>query len=298
MSAVLTRMRRDSGQAMLFMVFALLGLVGMTSLVIDGGSWFRTQRQVQTAADAAALAGAQDLPNTGNANTTAVDYAGQKNGIPAPKVTFPNGVAEIDVIAERPVSGIFMPALNATARAHARAAVTVPLSLKNVGPIAVENTQEKLACKPTPCFNEPTKLSFDDDDITKSKYGLLNLKRSGTVGLAEMKSWVANGYSDALPVNTNYPPVNGDKNGIKNELDGAVANHQILLFPVFDSATWATGFHVIAWAAFVIDSVDKWTGSKHELTGHFVQLFVHDVPAGNPIGGSDDFGVHIITLTQ
>ena len=35
MSALRTRMRSESGQAMVFLVFALLGLVGMVSLVID-----------------------------------------------------------------------------------------------------------------------------------------------------------------------------------------------------------------------------------------------------------------------
>ena len=38
----------------------------MGALVIDGGSWFRAQRHLQTSADAAALAGAQDLPFAGN----------------------------------------------------------------------------------------------------------------------------------------------------------------------------------------------------------------------------------------
>ena len=44
--------RRESGQAMVFLVFALAGFVGMAALVIDGGSWLRSQRQLQTAADA------------------------------------------------------------------------------------------------------------------------------------------------------------------------------------------------------------------------------------------------------
>ena len=51
MNGLRARMRGDSGQAMVFIVFALMGLVLMTGLVVDGGSWRRTQRQVQTAAD-------------------------------------------------------------------------------------------------------------------------------------------------------------------------------------------------------------------------------------------------------
>ena len=62
MSSLLTRMRNDSGQALVFVALILTVLVGMAALVIDGGSWYQADRRLQTAADAAALAGAQDLP--------------------------------------------------------------------------------------------------------------------------------------------------------------------------------------------------------------------------------------------
>jgi Putative Flp pilus-assembly TadE/G-like len=301
-SALLTRVRRDSGQAMLFMVFALMGLVGMASLVVDGGSWFRTQRQVQTAADAAALAGAQDLPLDQTAALANANSYAQQNfaGIAAPVVSFPSA-AEIDVVAERPVSGIFLPALNATARAHARAQVSAPDMLKNVAPIAVYKDLACIVSDPT-CFGQPVTLAFDEDaefDPTKSKFGLLDLDRDGTIGAGEMKDWLENGYPDALPINTDYPPANGEKNGIKQQLEDAADDERVLLFPVYDSANATTGYHVIGWAAFIIDEVVKWDGHEHELTGHFVTFIASDLAAGNPITDPDlNFGVKVITLTQ
>ena len=301
MSALSTRLRSDSGQAMLFVVVALLGLVGLVSLVVDGGSWFRTQRQVQTAADAAALAGAQNLPidQTG-ARSTAISYAQQNfSGIAAPTITFPSA-AEIDVVAAKPVNGIILPALNATARAHARAQVSAPSSLKNVAPIAVYKDYACIVTNPT-CFGQTVVLGFDDDnpfDPTKSKFGLLDLDRDGSAGTGDMKNWLDNGYPDFLPVNTIYPPANGEKNGIKSQLQSAADAHRVLLFPVYDTAT-VTGYHVIGWAAFVIDDIGKWAGKEHVLTGHFVTFLATDLAAGNPITDpSLDFGVHVITLTQ
>lgn len=301
MSALSTRLRSDSGQAMLFVVVALLGLVGLVSLVVDGGSWFRTQRQVQTAADAAALAGAQNLPidQTG-ARSTAISYAQQNfSGIAAPTITFPSA-AEIDVVAAKPVNGIILPALNATARAHARAQVSAPSSLKNVAPIAVYKDYACIVTNPT-CFGQTVVLGFDDDnpfDPTKSKFGLLDLDRDGSAGSGDMKNWLDNGYPDFLPVNTIYPPANGEKNGIKSQLQSAADAHRVLLFPVYDTAT-AAGYHVIGWAAFVIDDIGKWAGKEHVLTGHFVTFLATDLAAGNPITDpSLDFGVHVITLTQ
>ena len=301
MSALSTRMRRESGQAMLFVVFAILGLVGIASLVIDGGSWFRTQRQVQTAADAAALAGAQNLPlDQPGARTAANDYAQQNfSGIAAPTVTFPS-VGEIDVVAAKPVSGILLPALNATARAHARAQISAPSMLKNVAPIAVYKDYACIVTNPT-CFGTTVVLGFDEDnpyDPTKSKFGLLDLDRDGSAGSGDMKTWLDNGYPDFLPVNTTYPPANGEKNGIQSNLQSAADAHRVLLFPVYDSAT-VTGYHVIGWAAFVIDDIGKWTGKEHVLTGHFVTFLATDLAAGNPITDlSSDFGVHVISLTQ
>ena len=301
MSALKTRLRGDSGQAMLFVVVALLGLVGLVSLVVDGGSWFRTQRQVQTAADAAALAGAQNLPiDQAGARTTAINYAQQNfSGIAAPTITFPT-VAEIDVVAAKPVNGIILPALNATARAHARARVSAPSSLKNVAPIAVYKDYACIVTNPS-CFGQTVVLGFDDAnpyDPTKSKFGLLDLDRDGSAGSGDMKNWLDNGYPDYLPVNTTYPPANGEKNGIQTQLQNAADAHRVLLFPVYDSAT-ATGYHVIGWAAFVVDNIGKWAGKEHILTGHFVTFLATDLAAGNPITDpSLDFGVHVITLTQ
>ena len=56
--------KRENGQAMVLTVLFLAGLIGMSALVLDVGSWFREKRQLQLTADAAALAGAQALPGS------------------------------------------------------------------------------------------------------------------------------------------------------------------------------------------------------------------------------------------
>jgi Flp pilus assembly protein TadG len=311
------RMRGDSGQAMVFIVFALMGLVLMTGLVVDGGSWRRTQRQVQTAADAAALAGAQDLPIDGTASATAVSYAQQNfSGIAAPTITFPStspcvAHACIDVVAAKPVSGIFLPAINATARAHARAMVTVPSMMKNVAPVAVKNT---VACAVTNpgCYGQTVTLTFDESNVSSSNIGLIDLTCHSTsstacgsasgIGGSTLKDWIETGYADALPANQWYGVKTGETVGpVKQGFTDRVGVP--LFFPVFDTVATSGGsayfFHVIGWAAFVIDPTGvTWTSQKRQLTGHFVTYVATDLAAGDPIGGATDFGVHVITLTQ
>lgn len=50
--------RNESGQAIILIVFAIIGLVGITALAVDGGNAFLARRDVQNTADNAALAGA------------------------------------------------------------------------------------------------------------------------------------------------------------------------------------------------------------------------------------------------
>lgn len=58
-------------------------LLGFTAFVVDIGSVAMQRQNLQKAADAAALAGAQDLPSAGNAISTAISYL-DKNGVKAP----------------------------------------------------------------------------------------------------------------------------------------------------------------------------------------------------------------------
>jgi Flp pilus assembly protein TadG len=307
MRSLVARIRCESGQAFVFVALALLALVGMAALVIDGGSWYRADRRLQTAADAAALAGAQELPtDQASAETVALDYAQENySSIPAPTITFPNTYT-IDVAATADTPGVFAPVLNSafdvvTVHAEAQAQVSAPSELKDVAPIAVYKDEACIVSNPS-CFGQPVTLAFDEDaefDPTKSKFGLLDLDRDGNAGAGDMKDWLENGYQDYLPINTDYPSANGEKNGIKQELEDAAEAQRVLLFPVYDSANASTGYHVIGWAAFVIDEVVKWAGHEHEFTGHFVTFVATDLAAGDPISDPDlDFGVHVITLTR
>jgi Flp pilus assembly protein TadG len=64
--------RSEQGQVVAFVVVALVGLLGVAALVTDVGIAWYAKRQLQASVDAAALAGAQDLPDV----TTAVSRAG------------------------------------------------------------------------------------------------------------------------------------------------------------------------------------------------------------------------------
>jgi hypothetical protein len=58
-----SRSRDERGQVIVLVVVALVGILGMCALVIDVGYLYWNQRHLQASADAAALAGAMELPD-------------------------------------------------------------------------------------------------------------------------------------------------------------------------------------------------------------------------------------------
>jgi hypothetical protein len=65
----------ERGQAIILIVFAIIGLVGMTALAIDGGNALIDRRRTETAASAAALTAALTRINGGDWRSTALATA-------------------------------------------------------------------------------------------------------------------------------------------------------------------------------------------------------------------------------
>ena len=72
--------RREDGQALIFSVLMLAVLLGVASLVVDGGNALLQRRNQQGVADAAAMAAVRDLPASSSAaDAAARSYATTQN---------------------------------------------------------------------------------------------------------------------------------------------------------------------------------------------------------------------------
>lgn len=80
MRSIFKRIKRETGQSTIIIALAIVVLCGVAALVVDTGMAYVEKGQLQTAADAAALAAAHDLPSVSTAKNTAIRYA-EKNGI-------------------------------------------------------------------------------------------------------------------------------------------------------------------------------------------------------------------------
>jgi Flp pilus assembly protein TadG len=305
----------ERGSIVVFVVLFMAALLGMCAFAIDVGSWFTSQRHLQAAADAATLAAAQDLPDTSTASATATSYANANiSGLNSWSPTFPDA-STIDIRVSKTVAGVFSKVLSidtVTVHAHARAQVGTPGSLRNAAPVAVKASA---ACTTSSsgCFGVAKTLTFDDSTTTSfgsnSTFGLLDLSGSsssssactGNVGQSDQSGWITSGFPGLLSVNRYYGATTGQRTALRNALNTEVG--QVLLFPVFDSAdlSWCGnvgGFHVIGWAAFVVDQTvanSDWNPHVKTLHGHFTTYIAHNVESTPGITG---FGVKVISLVQ
>lgn len=67
------KLKGQRGQAMIIIVFAIIGLIGMTGLAVDGGMAYSDRRHAQNAADTAAMAGAMAKINASDLGVDEID---------------------------------------------------------------------------------------------------------------------------------------------------------------------------------------------------------------------------------
>ena len=187
----MTRHKQSCGQAYVITILFLAVLLAMAAAVLDIGSWYRADRSLQATVDAAALAGAQALPDgTASASTLASQYAA-KNGGGTMNITFESQVFPDDTITvsgSRPAPGFFSKMLgikSVTVHATASARAGYPTQAKWVMPIVVDEKHPKLQCNPNPCSG-PTQLVYQHFKKNGSpngagNFGFINLT-GGHVG--------------------------------------------------------------------------------------------------------------------
>jgi Putative Flp pilus-assembly TadE/G-like len=317
------KIMNQKGQSMVVTVVFLTVLMGMAALVIDAGSWYRAHRAAQSTADAAALAGAQGLPDTTRATSLANEYVGKNSGA-APgasgtAITFTKQDFETDTIqvtVTKPHPGFFaklfgLGTVSVKGRATARAWNVS--SVRGVAPITVNYKHSLLNCtrgtKPTcnPTFGVPTTLTLEDIHTSGGKdaagsFGLINLDQNDpNPGANTLADWLLNGYPGYLPIGK-YESATGASFGnsqFTSALDQQIGKE--LMFPVYRLLKGPGGnamYDIIGWVGYVITSYSI-TGSDGTIRGSFTRYVVDGVPSEHGGGGgAEGLGVHKIELTK
>jgi hypothetical protein len=311
--------RNQSGQAFVLTVLFLTALVGMAALVIDLGSWFRAHRELQATADAAALAGAQELPmSTADARTFAVNYANDNtSALTKVDVTFSSALETSDTIrvkVEKPAPGVFAKIFGVNSvdlGASAVARVGGMSAAKYVAPIVVRNTHPMLTgagCgqSGTVCTGPSNETTIPVSDTgAPGAFSMLNLLGggSGTAGASELAEWIMKGFDQELPLGGYYsaPGVKFNADGIQDAFAQVETKPTpVMLFPVYDTLT-GTGsnaeYHIIGWAPFWVLSHET-HGNDGSITGYFTDIIWYGTLATSSGGGGPNFGARTVQLIE
>lgn len=138
-------LRNQKGQSVVLFAVALGFLAGFMSLSLDAGRAFVTKERLQSAADAAALAGAAYLPAHPSQALAVAATTAEANGVPASDLTTAvvgTGGTELDVTAANEIPLYFGPLIGipkAKVAAVAGAATGTLESLSGLVPLSVYN---------------------------------------------------------------------------------------------------------------------------------------------------------------
>ncbi len=298
----MSSLRSDRGQATVLTLIFLVAVLGAAGLVLDVGAWFREQRDTQSTADAAALAGAQELPEfPGDAGALADSYVG-KNGGGSQQVSFSTAALANDTITvkvARETPGVFaklfgIDSVTVGAKASARSG---PLAEATwAAPIGVDLDHPLLQCAPQPCFKQATTL--DLQKVGPGAFRLLNIDGSrGGTGSATVGEWVSRGFDGSMPLGWYYsdPGAKFNSSHVKDAMQFRLGDE--LLFPIYDE-TRGNGanfeYHVVGWVGFVVTGFSG-NGNKGTIKGYFVRVIWEGIQSTSGVG---NFGAHAIQLVE
>ncbi|HEX2045214.1 MAG TPA: Tad domain-containing protein [Gaiellaceae bacterium] len=295
------RQPRESGQVAVLAIVFLGVLLGICGAVLDVGSWYRADRELQSTVDAAALAGAQALPDDpGAAAALAEEYA-EKNGGGLESVAVTGQVLANDTIVvsgTRSAPGFFTKIFGVDevqVRAGAKARTGTLASARWAAPFGVDERHPMLQCR---CFDTDTEL--DLEKTGPGAFRVLNIDGSrGGVGPQILGDWIERGYEGYMPLGWYYsdPGTRFNSNNVRDALDARLDTE--MLFPVY-RATRGQGagfdYEVVGWAGYVVTSYEIQGSKRNKLHGYFTTVVWEGI--GSETADSPDFGARALSLVE
>jgi len=309
----MTRFRRQTGQAAVTTILFLTVLIGMTGAVLDVGVWFNEDRKLQATTDAAALAAAQELPeSTALATTRAIEY-GDKNegGVGADDITYETSVLANDTIlveTEKDAPGIFTKLFGVDSvevHATAKARTGVLSAARWVAPIVVNWQHPMLQCTPPPCAGatqiDLMNLHSPGGGDAAGAFGLINLNRAdpnGNVGASTLADWMLTGFEGEMGLGDYWqaPSTNFNNGQFQDALRARL--HTEVLFPIYRTIEGPGSnarYDIIGWVGFVPTSFHA-GGSTGRVNGRFVRVMWEGLPASSP--SQPSFGAYTVSLVE
>lgn len=221
-------LKEEDGSVVVIVALAFTALLGFAALAIDIGVLTLEKTRLARTMDAAALAAAQELPDTSVAATVAFDYASRNHVDPSQiQVSFSNDKRKVTVTTQKTVPLYFAKALGFSASdvsSRASAKIVPVKSSKGLIPIGINDNQ-------LPLFpGVEYMIKSGAHDQSHGWRGII--KYPGAHGASDYADYITNGYPGEVEIGEKEDEENGNVSGPTST---AVEN---LIMSCSDGCSW------------------------------------------------------------
>ncbi|WP_318506912.1 pilus assembly protein TadG-related protein [Bacillus sp. T3] len=294
----------QNGAVAVIIALLMSVFLGISALVIDGGMLYMEKQKLRNVADAAALAGAQELPTTPDrAVSKAIEAINLNEEDPNEfTITFSKNNHRITVRAEKSVDLVFAKVLGfaeAKVDAVSHSEIGTLTSGRGAVPVGVEYTSPLI-------FGEIKRLKVED--ATVGNFGALAIQGPGANIYEEDFKM---GYDQELRINQIVNTQTGNLAGptvravnyrisacpTSTYLDFPEDCPRVVLVPVFQSVVTeqnqVKAVKIVGFAEFFIENVTS-SGTSAEIVGRFIE----ETASGEIAYDSSNYGAYGYKLTR
>lgn len=297
-------LKSEDGQVIVLVAILMTAFIGFLALVIDVGSIYLVKNRLQKTADAAVLAGAQELPNDFEKARIELNKTIEFNQENPNNFTATSNESNtmLEVIGKKKatlyfakVLGIEEPEIQVKARAE-----LLPLSVgKGTIPLGIQ---------PSTDLNFGSTQMLKVSDSASGNFGAIALTGPGA---KDYKTDLKNGYQFDLKVGTILDTQTGQLAGPTNEAvseriskcpgasfdDYPSGCSRVVLVPIYEPVSTDKNqikqVRVVGFGTFFLDSVSS-TSEGAVVTGYFIRA----THKGESSSALADFGTYSFKLTQ
>ncbi len=294
----------ERGSSALFAAFVLVGLLAGGALAVDGGKLYVVRSELQKAANAAALSGAQELTTTkGNVESVVRTVLDKHRELDSLESVAVEAGRKVSVTLERTVSFGFARLFGmqeTPVSAKASAELGRMSGAKGAAPLGID---EAIPLE----YNKEYKLKVDQTEVSHGNFGILAL---GGPGASTYEDNLRFGYKNELLLGDKVDTQTGNiagktRAGVKERIElcgyppGEMHHRdcpRVLLVPVYrplsSSGNQIKSVEIRGFAYFYIS--EPMSANDTAITGKFIQR----TGSGVASPGGADKGAYTIRLTE
>lgn len=303
-------LQEEKGSVIILLTVGLTFFLGLAALVVDAGLLFASRARLQNVADAAALAGAQELPKSyGQAEQVARAYAQENGALPAEIEVETDPVLNTVKVTVRRQSSLFLARLLGFELADVQAAAMAQsqpvTSATGIVPLAVEQTSFEYGRLYTLKTGAPPQMGAGE-------FGALSL---GGSGASRYEDNLKYGYSGVIRVgewgdvidtetgNMSGPTSRGIEYRINQDPSSTFPDFErssprLVIVPVYvpaeiNNKNQIKRVRVVGFAAFFLKG-ETASGNDNYVEGYFVE----SVAVGETSPGQQYYGLSGVKLIR